>query len=332
MSDQIGDYLASLRDELRTVTDADDVVAEIGDHLGQAVAQEAGRGLDTVAATEVAVSRLGSPAQVGRAVRAQRGRWLSRDPLTLARWPFLVAEIMLIVGGLALAASAGLFWTPCAEFLAGQDGPRCFPLMDAGVALPAIPADQPRLLAMHLTALIGQSLLGLGWAIFALSQPWRTSTRVIALIPSALSLALATAEWLALGEPLVGDWAALPMVLINLACPIALGYAIEDPLPRLRPGRFSPSRLPLTMTYRRYLWRVTLLALAVNCTGTFSYWFDHAVIGGLTGADWDTAPGSGFLSAVFVALFAAGSLAVGAWKSPKVTGENSPVTLGAVRY
>ncbi|MFT4227129.1 permease prefix domain 1-containing protein [Micropruina sp.] len=332
MSDPIDDYLKSLRRELGTIPDADDIVAEIDDHLGQAAAEEARRGLDPVAASEAAVMRLGTPAQVGRAVRTQRGRWRSGDPIVLAGWPFLVAEIMLIVGGLALATSAYLFWLPCGEFLAGQDGLRCYPLMDAGVALPAIPQDQIRLLAVHLAALIGQSLLGLGWAIFALSQPWRISTRIIALVPTALTLALATAELLAIGEPLVGDWADLPMVLLSLACPLAFGYAIEDPLPGLRAGRFSPTHLAPTTTYRRYLWRVALLALAINSAGTFSYLLDSAVMGGLTGADWDTPPGTGLISAASAVLFASASLAVGRRRNPKVTGENSPVTLGAVRY
>lgn len=332
MTDSIDDYLATLRHELGTIPDAEDVVAEIADHLGQAAAEEAGRGLDPAAATEAALIRLGTPAQVGRAVRAQRGRWRSRDPIVLARWPFLVAEIMLILGGLALAASAYLFWLPCGDFLAGQDGLRCYPLMDAGIALPEIPQDQIRLLAVHLAALIGQSLLGLGWAIFALSQPWQISTRIIALVPTALTLALATAELLAIGEPLVGDWAALPMVLLSLACPLALGYAIEDPLPGLRAGPYSPTHVARTMTYGRYLWRVALLTLAINSAGTFSYLLDSAVMGGLTGADWDTPPGTGLVSAASAILFAFVSLTVGRQKNPKVTGENSPVTLGAVRY
>ncbi len=38
------------------------------------------------------------------------------------------------------------------------------------------------------------------------------------------------------------------------------------------------------------------------------------------------------LTAGSIAAFASASLVVGRRKNPKVTGENSPVTLGAVRY
>lgn len=332
MSDPIDAYLDSLRRELGTVPDAEDVVAEIGDHLGEAAADEANRGLDPIAASEAAVARLGTPGQVGCAVRAERGRWRSGDPIVVAGWPFLVAGVMLFLGGVALAASAYLFWLPCGEFVAGQDGPRCYPLMDAGVALPAIPQDHARLLAMHLAALMGQSLLGIGWATFVLSQPWRTSTRIIALAPTELVLSLAVAGLAAIHVPVLGDWVIFAMLLLlNIACALAIGHAIEDPLPGLG-RRGSLPRIARTLSYRRYLWRIALLVLAINSAGMLTYSFDFTVMGNLTGADWDTPPGTGLVSAASIVLFAGASMAAGAWRNPKVTGEDSPVTLGAVRY
>ena len=53
MSDQIGDYLASLRDELSGVPDAGDLIGEMEDHLREAVSLSHLCGLDLDGLTSI---------------------------------------------------------------------------------------------------------------------------------------------------------------------------------------------------------------------------------------------------------------------------------------
>lgn len=80
MSDPIEDYLASLRRELGTIPEADDVVAEINDHLREACSSPTCPDAEPARLAERAIERFGEAATVAREVRMERGRLRGTDP------------------------------------------------------------------------------------------------------------------------------------------------------------------------------------------------------------------------------------------------------------
>jgi hypothetical protein len=111
-------YLAELGRTLRGQPDADDLVAELADHLCESVDRAVARGSDATVAQQVAIARLGQPALVARALVSARARRLAQPS------GFTVAA-----GRLGAAAAALWVILGVAEFVASEvvldfpDGP-----------------------------------------------------------------------------------------------------------------------------------------------------------------------------------------------------------------
>ncbi|MFZ0529102.1 MAG: permease prefix domain 1-containing protein [Propionicimonas sp.] len=76
--DLVDAYLAELRRTLRGQSDAEDLIAELADHLCESVDLAIAKGTDPTVAQQVAIARLGEPVLVARALVSARTRRLAQ--------------------------------------------------------------------------------------------------------------------------------------------------------------------------------------------------------------------------------------------------------------
>jgi hypothetical protein len=89
----------NLLDRIRTQLDLDseteeEVLAEIRDHLEQAVAQARAEGLDETQALAQAAARLGLEEEIGQALQAAHAGWGTADAVVAAALPVICALVL----------------------------------------------------------------------------------------------------------------------------------------------------------------------------------------------------------------------------------------------
>lgn len=105
----IDQYLDALEREVRWTRDVDEILAEVADHLLEAVAVNLRRGLDRAAAQRRALTEFGDPALVGRAFAETRSGGIAMPtPFTRRSGVALIASSLLWLAGLALFVGADL--------------------------------------------------------------------------------------------------------------------------------------------------------------------------------------------------------------------------------
>lgn len=323
MTDPIDDYCRALRHELGTMPEAGDVVAEIEDHLRETTTMLVVAGTPDAEAARQAVDRCGRPGLVARSVRAIHQHPLDRDPAPVGRWVFGLAECLLLLAAIAAGAATQLHWQPCAgdaitpELI--QDA--CLTQMDTSPAFPFIPEVAERSPAADGLRLAGLALMALAWTVVSILLPWRPRVRWAIALPVLPPLAMAADTLWLIADPTAQPqpWAeaassmtellAIPafVVIVFLAAPL-------DHADRTGAGR----RPPASTSYGTFRWRAALLLLGVAATSQLRAVLEYAMIGSISGLNWDTPPGMGYLAAGCIALSAIASLLIGRFAPPPV--------------
>lgn len=367
MSEPIEDYLASLRRELGTIPEADDVVAEINDHLREACSSPTCPDAEPARLAERAIERFGEAATVAREVRMERGRLRGTDPVPIHTWIFTIAEVMLILAAVVYGLASWIYHQSCsADFDAlGDTGRICGDRREASelAPLPALPVGFDGLTpspATQILFLVAALLMAGALAFFIPRQPWFASMRRTASTLGALTLVTAAAVVVHLGDPVAGLpwWGCVPALGVDLACVCAVAQVWIDPPDLSAAVRSTGRRPPESITFSRYRSRASLILVSAAGAGGL-HLLQLPLLGPLFaiidairhgfGLEWSlplwvlyqahtvaiAAP------AVFSLLLGrsgrrpvlgSGALTVSPGRNPKVTGEDSPVTLGAVRY
>ncbi|MFT4294133.1 MAG: permease prefix domain 1-containing protein [Micropruina sp.] len=276
MSDPINEYRADLRRQLTGVPGADDVVAELDDHLRESTETLTRHGMNPAQADAVAIGRLGNARTVARSVRVERGWLRGRDLVIVARRPFLIAELLLILAALAYAVATLLHDLPCDRVGAGEvDG------MSAGTLheclgrgedwelapfFPPLPLGLAGLNTASATLLFLVAAIAMAVAVvqFAGRQPWLRPTRRWALLSGALTVATglaATVQPLNPASRIGWSMAAALGVDLALLCTLALLWT-SGMDPALTAGAERAPKPGVVMTYTRYRVRVSLILLA----------------------------------------------------------------------
>lgn len=365
MTDPIDGYLASLRRELGAIPDADDVIAEINDHLREACSPPTGADADPAKVVEEAIERFGGPAEVAQAVRMERGRLRGSDPIPIHAWIFTIAEVMLILAAVIYGLASWIYHEPCrARFEElGVAGRVCRDRREAAelAPFPALPVGFDGLTPNPATQcfLVAVLLMAGTLALFIPRQPWFSSMRRTASALGALTLVTGAAVVVQLGDPdtRLPWWGLVAAFGVDLACVCAVGQVWIDP-PDLGGTVRSVGRTPRPITFTRYRRRASLILVSAAGAGGIHLTqlpllgplaaITDAVRNGL-GLEWSL-PLWVLYQAHTVMIAApavlslllgrsgrreasdSGALVVGLHGKPKVTGENPPVTLGAVRY
>ena len=223
---------------------------------------------------------------------------------------FLGTELLLLAAGAVAVWVTHRSWLPCeATMLNGTPfdtgGPEfsetCLAAMDRSIGFPfaswSESPDQQLLNALNTVTLL---LLGLGWlALVRHRRDLGTRARVLlASAPGVLNLVLAAVAGVGTFRPtdefpLIGSLVILVMdVGAILAVIILLSHAD-----------------PATSTVTRI--RIVLLALATSAASFGHLMFDYSMMSRFSTANWDSPPGSGYLTAFAIAVFAIASMILG---------------------
>lgn len=316
MSDAIARYRAAIRAELAGVPGADDTIAELEDHLREATDALVARGRPPAVAAQESVERLGSPALIGRRIRVEYGRPHAHDPAPGRRWPFTVAEIMLILAAVSAAAATYVHWIPCGGDAITQHAisDACLTRMDTSWAFPLAPEAGERSLLADCFRLIALLLIALGWLAFTIGQPWRPRTRLIVALPIAPILTMAAdTAWL-MADPAAEPhwWAETMAYWVVEGVAIAAFVAIVDAPPYGRSGALDGGVAgPAIMTYSVFRRRAALLLVAVSTPGFSRLALEFSIMVSISDLNWDTPPGTGYITATLLGAPALASALLG---------------------
>lgn len=203
------------------------------------------------------------------------------------RSEFVLPQLLLILAGLALAASTWLYWQPCAgsmligtpfdPFPTGTISQACTTQMDAGPGFPLVEQGATVSSAAGFVRTMALILLALAGVALATRVP---GLGILGTFPAILTLALAGRTLFPLGDPYDGVFELLmgPIELMAIVAYCALVATRSEP----RPGYFAT---------------VAVLLLATTSAGFGHLAADYAVMIGISQANWDTPPGTGYLTA-----------------------------------
>lgn len=321
MSDPIDDYCAAMRRELPGTPGANDVLAELEDHLREAAELRVQDGAAPEDAARQAVDRFGSVPLVGRRLRAEHGPTLPDDPAPARRWPFTVAEILLLLAAGAAGAAIHVHWLPCGGDAITSHA--CMTRMDTSWAFPFAPEAGERTPLADGLRLTGLLLLATAWTLFLLAQPLRPLARAWAALPVVALLTMTLDTVLLIADPAADPhwWGETALYAMDLLAIPAL-VAVTVALLRAPSGRAEHSGPPAAMTYSTFRWRTSLLLLGVTSASFFRALLEFWIMIGLSDLNWDTPPGTGYLGAGFIALTALSSLVLGLL-APRPTAETA---------
>lgn len=316
MSDAIDEYRAAMRTELAGIPGAADLLAELEDHLREAADTLVEHGRPPDVAAQESVDRFGSAALIGRRIRVEHGRPRAQDPAPGRHWPFVVAEVLLILAAVSAGAAIYVHWLPCGGDAIGDEwiSDACVTRMDAAWAFPFAPEAGERSLFADGFRLTGLLLMALAWLMFTVGQPWRPLNRLVIALPIAPLLAMAAdTAWLMADPSAEPQWwvqTLIPWVVDGLA--IFAMIAVIDAPPYGRPGRVERAGHPAaSMTYDVFGWRVALLLLAVSAPGFSRLALDFSIMTSISELNWDTPPGTGYITAAFAGVAALASTILG---------------------
>ena len=311
-TDPIDDYHAAMRSELSGIPNADDTLAELEDHLREAADALVAQGQPPASAAREAVGRFGPAALIGRRIRAEHGRPRSDDPAPGRGWPFTVAEILLILAALSAGAAIYVHWLPCG----GDALPRvgCGARMDTNTAFPFAPEAGERSLLADGFRLTGLLLMALAWLSFAIGQPWRPLRRSIIALPIVPLVTMAAdTAWLIANPAAEPHWWADTLILCVVdGLAVFTFVAINDAPPYGPCHRLERAlHTPAPMTYGVFRWRVILLLVAVSAPGFSRISLEFSIMTSISDLNWDTPPGTGYLTATFLGVPALASAVLG---------------------
>ncbi|HMQ39306.1 MAG TPA: hypothetical protein PKA07_17230 [Micropruina sp.] len=279
MIDPIDDYCATIRADLAGLPGADDVVAELEDHLREATERLSGEDADQTAATELAIERLGEPELVARGIRTEHGWPRGSDPVAVRRLPFTMSEILLILAAVAYSLATFLFDSACGgdfDKLGEDTRQACLDRWEAVELLPSLPAlpfgldGLSTTPAIHGALLVSLILMATATLTFAMAQPWPGGTRRWALIAGGCTVAAGLAVATHPLDPGAGFswWGAGAAIAIDAAALSAIALVWSGPLDVGRtPARPAQSPGDLVTSCTRYRIRASLILLAAAGAG-----------------------------------------------------------------
>ena len=316
MKDPIDKYVATLRHELAGVPSSEDVLSEMEDHLRETSDALLATGCPPQLANREAVQRFGRPGLVARSVRAAHRRPSDRDPAPARRWVFTLTESLLVLASLSALAAIYLHWLPCGgdAITAGRIANACLSRMDTAWAFPFAPEAGERGLVTDILRLTALLSLALGWSALTFGQPWRPLVRLTVALPIVPLLAMAAdTAWLMIHPAAEPHWwayaAASAMDLTAAAAFFAL-LMLAAPLDvRVGLGPRSSSHAA-SISYGSFRWRAALLLVGVSAT-SYLRTTPESIVLFFSDLNWDTPPGTGYLTAGSIAVCAIGSLFAG---------------------
>lgn len=308
MNDPIDEYRTALRSELAGIPGSDDLVAELEDHLRAATEASVGGGQASDTAAREAIDRFGSAALIGRRIRAEHGRPRAHDPAPGRRWPFTVAEILLLLAAIAAWTAIYVHWLPCGGDANTPDyiSHACQTRMDASWAFPFAPEVGERSLLADGSRFAGLILIALAWGVFTIGQPWRARARLVIALPIVPILAAAMhTAWLIVSPAAEPQWWTETLVFwmaVDGLAVAAFGAIINAPPYESLRDTDRVTLKPVTVTYGTYCWRIALLLVAVSGPGFTRIVVDFSIMTSISNLNWDTPPGTGYITAAFIGV------------------------------
>lgn len=224
---------------------------------------------------------------------------------------FLLTELLLIAASGVVVWVTYLGWVPCAgSMLEGTQfdptphewdfSKACHEAMDHGDGFPISSwLESPLQQTVNGLNAVALLLLGVAWLMLVRNRGIRGRIRILlASLPGLLNLWLALVAtvafiWPPAETPAAGGITVLLMDVAGFVGAIVLLTA-------------SPTSLPAGNGIR-----VILVALAVTAPSLGHLLTDYMVMIGFSEANWDSPPGTGYLTAFSIALFALLSMVVG---------------------
>lgn len=308
MSDPIDEYCDVLRDEFRELPGEHELVAELEDHLRERAEALACGATQSEEAERRAVELFGSPELVARRVRSTLGLRRRHEPVTVARWAFPIIELLLLTVALIAATETWVYWLPCDVQTRAAHWDPCAHAMEGDGG------PNPIAAGLRLSAVL---LSTLAWLIFAAGQPWHTATRRLSRVVIALSLAMALETLLTQSATLGTGWFWAPVVALGVEVIVwlTLRWVGLDPLhPRQGASHESRPRPQLPRTI--YLVRTAILLFAATGLTRWSpVIVDYFIMAPVSELNFDTPPGTGYVTAALIGLSALTSMLLGvvAW-------------------
>lgn len=292
MSDPIDEYCAAIRADLAGLPGADDVVAELEDHLREAAECMTGEDADQTLATGLAIERLGEPQLVARGIRLEHGWLRGSDPVAVRRLSFTMCEILLILAAIGYSLATFLFDLACGgdfDQLGEVTQQGCLDRWEAVESFPFLPALPFGLDGLSTTPVIHGALLAslvlmaTSTVAFAMAQPWPGGTRRWALIAGACTVAAGLAVAMHPLNPSAGFswWGAGAAIAIDAAALSAIALVWSGPLDvRWTAARRAQSPRHLVTSCTRYRIRASLILLA--CAGAGAHVLQQVLLAPLT--------------------------------------------------
>ena len=132
--------------------------------------------------------------------------------MTARRWPFVASAGLLLASAVATAWSTYLHWLPCRNAMLNGSVLRgytyeqefseaCLRRMDGGIPFPYPPEPAEQAAWASELGVVATALAGLAWLTLVVGSGWGIRTKVIAVLPSLLTLGLAGHAALVVGQP-----------------------------------------------------------------------------------------------------------------------------------
>lgn len=264
-----------------------------------------------VTAASIAIPTLASMA-LGLAHRRAGDEHPSPRPVRVARptGGFLAAELLLIAASGVVVWVTHLGWAPCAGSMFESTqfdptphdanfSPACYEAMDHGDGFPISSwLESPLQQTVNGLNAIALLLLGLAWVLLVRSRGVQGVRALLASLPGVLNLwlaAVATAGFIWPPAETPGT-AGIAILLMDIAGLVGVLVLLSG----TAASRSAGSGI-----------RIVLLAFAVTAPSLSRILTDYLVMSTFSEANWDSPPGTGFLTAFSIALFAILSMIVG---------------------
>ena len=225
----------------------------------------------------------------------------ARGPARLPRWRWLAAAVLLMLSAATTAWSTYLHWMPCrgtmldGSVLAARPSvmnfsDACLRRMDTSLPFPYPPEPAEQAPWASELGAAAMALSGLAWLLLVLGMRWSRWSRLVASLPTGVSLTLALLSAVTSADPgrnpdgYVSLWLLLA---IEVAAVAALVVVWRQP--ELRGGQFA---------------RLLVVAWGVTAFGLVHLVYDYSTMTIFSRANWDTPPGTGYGTALVLVLAA----------------------------
>lgn len=207
-----------------------------------------------------------------------------------------LAGILLFGAAASLAALTWVHWLPCAGSMLtmtpfdseppGEFGAACLARMDAGSGFPFFGDAALRTGLTDALRLTTMALLAAGLLVFIAGQAWGPRLRALASLPAFGTLLLML-------QPAVPD----SELFVRLFAGVSIGIEVSAAVALV-------AIIATVEAPRRYFVGCALLFVAATSAGFVHLLSDWANMAAFNDADWDTPPGTGYLTAAAAAIAA----------------------------